>query len=192
MLLRHAKRRGASVIREGDVLAGRYRVEKIVVAAWGWGSKIAIVRDLLLSVEAKIAIEVASAERFWNAEQLATFVWQMRRIAQIESEHMLRILDVGTWEPGIPYVATEFPEGIDLAEWLKRRGVLAIEEAVDLVVQACDAVAGAHSRGIVDRDIKPSNLFAAALPGQVAFHQGSWMGPFENDGFCFRPETRPT
>jgi serine/threonine protein kinase len=53
----------------------------------------------------------------------------------------------------------EFLDGLDLACWLKTQGSLSIEQAVDFLLQACIAVAEAHSLGIVHRDLKPSNLF---------------------------------
>jgi serine/threonine-protein kinase len=53
----------------------------------------------------------------------------------------------------------EFLDGSDLAEVLESRGPMPVETAVDCVLQACDAVAEAHSLGIVHRDLKPRNLF---------------------------------
>jgi serine/threonine-protein kinase len=53
----------------------------------------------------------------------------------------------------------EYLDGSDLADWLRTRGPLPIEQAVELVVQACEAIAEAHTLGIVHRDLKPANLF---------------------------------
>jgi serine/threonine-protein kinase len=53
----------------------------------------------------------------------------------------------------------EYLDGVDLSTWLKQRGPLPIELAVDFVLQACEAVADAHVLGIVHRDLKPANLF---------------------------------
>jgi eukaryotic-like serine/threonine-protein kinase len=53
----------------------------------------------------------------------------------------------------------EYLEGGDLAAWLRQRGALPIEQAVEFVLQACVAVADAHALGIVHRDLKPGNLF---------------------------------
>src|SRR5437660_11437119 len=53
----------------------------------------------------------------------------------------------------------ELLRGSDLGILLKTRGSLPIDEAVDYVLQACEAIAEAHALGMVHRDLKPSNLF---------------------------------
>jgi serine/threonine protein kinase len=53
----------------------------------------------------------------------------------------------------------EYLEGSDLAAWLQERGVMPPEQAVEFVLQACEAIAEAHALGIVRRDLKPANLF---------------------------------
>ena len=78
---------------------------------------------------------------------------------KIQSEHVARVRDVGTLENGAPYIVMEFLEGSDLSEWLCQKGPLPIDQAVEFVLQACEAVAEAHSFGIIHRDLKPANLF---------------------------------
>ena len=72
----------------------------------------------------------------------------------------MRVSDVGTLANGSPFMVMEYLEGRDLARLLRARTRLSVSEAVDCVLQACDAIAEAHSLGIVHRDLKPSNLFS--------------------------------
>src|SRR5690606_7187081 len=58
-----------------------------------------------------------------------------------------------------PYMVMELLVGSDLASIVEARGWLPVSEAVDYVLQACEALAEAHGIGIVHRDVKPSNLF---------------------------------
>src|SRR5260221_1024887 len=61
----------------------------------------------------------------------------------------------------------EYLEGSDLAEWLKQRGKLSVEQTVEFILQACEAIAEAHTLGIVHRDLKPANLFVIRRPDGV-------------------------
>jgi eukaryotic-like serine/threonine-protein kinase len=70
-----------------------------------------------------------------------------------------RVSDVGTLDNGAPYMVMEYLEGGDLSAWVQQRGVLPVEQAVEFVLQACEAIADAHGLGIVHRDLKPANLF---------------------------------
>ena len=68
---------------------------------------------------------------------------------KIKSEHVARVSDVGTLPNGSPYMVMEYLDGGDLAAWIKQRGALPVEQAVEFVLQACVAVADAHVLGIV-------------------------------------------
>jgi serine/threonine-protein kinase len=87
---------------------------------------------------------------------------------KIHSEHVARVLDVGTSEAGTPYMVMEYLDGEDLEHVLASRGPLPVEEAVGIVLEACEAIAEAHSLGIVHRDLKPANLFLARRPSGKA------------------------
>jgi serine/threonine-protein kinase len=87
---------------------------------------------------------------------------EARAAVRLRSDHVARVLDVGTLDTGSPYIVMEYLDGSDLGSELEARGAMAIEVAVDCVLQACDAVAEAHAIGIVHRDLKPRNLFLTA------------------------------
>jgi len=70
-----------------------------------------------------------------------------------------RVSDVGTLESGSPYMVMEYLHGEDLAAWVRRNGAMAVPEAIEFLLQACEAIAEAHALGIVHRDLKPANLF---------------------------------
>jgi serine/threonine-protein kinase len=74
------------------------------------------------------------------------------------------VFDVGTMDNGAPYMVMEYLEGDDLASVITKRGSLPVQEAVDYLLQACEALAEAHNAGVVHRDLKPANLFCARQP----------------------------
>src|ERR1700733_1118638 len=142
-------------IREGDILAGKYRVERVL----GVGGMGVVVAASHVQLETKVAIKFLLPEMLSSREAVARFPREARAAVRITSEHVARIFDVGTLENGAPYMVMEFLEGGDLAAWIEQRGPMPVEQAVEFVLQACVAVADAHGLGIVHRDLKPANLF---------------------------------
>jgi serine/threonine-protein kinase len=145
---------------EGTVLAQKYRVER-VLGAGGMG---VVVAAMHLSLDERVALKFLHPTMA-SPEALARFAREARAAAKIKSEHVARVTDVGTLDTGSPYLVMEYLEGADLGRVLAERGPLPIRDAVEFVLQACDAVAEAHTLGIVHRDLKPSNLFLAKRAG---------------------------
>jgi tRNA A-37 threonylcarbamoyl transferase component Bud32 len=141
--------------RPGEVLAGKYRIER-VLGAGGMG---VVVAAQHLQLDTKVAIKVLRPSMVEDREATARFAREARAAAKITNEHVARVLDVGALASGAPYIVMEFLEGEDLACWIQQRGPLPCPRAVDFVLQACVAVAEAHKAGIIHRDLKPSNLF---------------------------------
>ncbi len=142
-------------VREGDILAGKYRVERVL----GVGGMGVVVAAHHLQLDEKVALKFLLPEALANAEAVARFAREARAAVKIKSEHVARVSDVGTLQNGAPYMVMEYLEGGDLAAWLEQRGALPVEQAVEFVLQASVAVADAHALGIVHRDLKPANLF---------------------------------
>jgi serine/threonine-protein kinase len=151
---------GFAPVRAGDVLAGKYRVER-VLGAGGMG---VVVAAHHLQLDQKVALKFLLPQALGNAEVVSRFDREARAAVRIKSEHVARVIDVGKLESGAPYIVMEFLEGGDLASWLDHRGALPVEQAVEFVLQACEAIAEAHMLGIVHRDLKPANLFCIRRP----------------------------
>ena len=141
--------------REGDVLAGRYRVERVI----GHGGLGVVLCARHTELDERVAIKLLRPEVTQNADAVARFKREARAAVRIKSEHVARVMDVGALPGGAPYMVMEYLEGQDLKEVLTARGPLPIEDVAEHVLQACEAVAEAHALGIVHRDLKPSNLF---------------------------------
>ena len=145
----------AAGVREGDILAGKYRVQRVL----GVGGMGVVVAAHHMQLDERVALKFLLPDALGNAEAVARFAREARAAVKIKSEHVARVSDVGTLPNGAPYMVMEYLEGGDLAAWIKQRGALPIEQAVEFVLQACVAVADAHALGIVHRDLKPANLF---------------------------------
>lgn len=142
-------------VAPGQILAGKFRIDRIL----GRGGMGVVVQATHLALEERVAIKFLLPEALENSEAVRRFEREARAAVKIKSEHVARVIDVGTLETGSPYMVMEYLSGVDLAQYLERQGTLSISEAVDYVVQAMEAIAEAHSLGIVHRDLKPANLF---------------------------------
>ncbi|WP_437299858.1 serine/threonine-protein kinase [Sorangium sp. So ce426] len=140
-------------VTEGQILSGKYRVERIL----GQGGMGVVVAALHEQLHQRVAIKLLHPGA--NDEMVERFVREARAAVRLKSEHVARVLDVGTLETGAPFMVMEYLEGSDLQETLRRRGPLELEEAVGYVLEACEAIAEAHAAGIIHRDLKPANLF---------------------------------
>jgi serine/threonine protein kinase len=142
-------------VREGELLAGKYRVER-VLGVGGMGIVVAARHEQL---DQLVAIKFVRDEALGNAESVERFIREARAAAKLKSEHSAKVLDVGKLDSGAPYMVMEFLDGQDLGQVLLEQGPMTIELAAGLIQQACEAVAEAHAAGIVHRDLKPQNLF---------------------------------
>jgi len=147
-------------LEPGAILAGKFRIERVL----GRGGMGVVVAARHLQLDELVAIKFLLEDAVTNRESVVRFEREARAAVKIKSEHVCRVSDVGTLDSGAPYMVMEYLRGLDLKEVSTRRGPLPVTEAVDFVLQACDAVAEAHSLGIIHRDLKPSNLFLTERP----------------------------
>ena len=150
----------ATDFKPGDIIANKFRVEREL----GEGGMAYVLEVTHLHLEERAAIKLLRQEVLHHGSVVERFSREARAMIKLKSEHVARVLDVGAFPDGSPYMVMEFLEGVDLAEHLEARGPFAYQDAVDLVLQVCDAIAEAHARGIVHRDIKPANLFLVSRP----------------------------
>lgn len=142
-------------VKPGDVIAGKYRIER-VLGAGGMG---VVVAAHHIHLDERVAIKFLLPEAAARPEAVARFTREARAAIKIKSSHVARVIDVATLESGAPYMVMEYLDGQDLSALLVQRGPQPVTEAVDFVIQACDAIAEAHGLGIIHRDLKPANLF---------------------------------
>jgi serine/threonine protein kinase len=145
---------------QGDLVDGKYRVDRIL----GQGAMGTVVAARHMLLDTDVAVKVLSSEMLRQEKAVERFVREGRAVARLRSEHVARVMDVGTLPTGQPYIVMELLEGEDLDRMLARVGPFPPEHAVDYVLQALEAVAHAHAAGVVHRDLKPANLFVTLAP----------------------------
>ncbi|HUL69761.1 MAG TPA: protein kinase [Gemmatimonadales bacterium] len=99
------------------------------------------------------------------------FLREIQLIARLQHPHILGLIDSGTVKLGeiqAPYYVMPFVEGESLRARLSRQGELSIPDAIGILKEVCDALAYAHARGVVHRDIKPDNVLLSGRHALVA------------------------
>lgn len=139
----------------GELLAGKYRVERLI-GEGGMGVVLAARHE---GLNTNVAIKLLREQALGHSDIVGRFMREARAAVSLRSEHVARVFDVGTLEDGRPYIVMERLEGKDLGDVIEQDPPLAVSVAVDYVMQACEAIAEAHAAGIIHRDLKPKNLF---------------------------------
>src|SRR5258708_29880750 len=93
----------------GALIAGKYRVER-VIGEGGMGTVLAARHELL---DVNVAVKVLSAELTHQPNIIARFLREARAVARLKSEHVARVMDVGTLGEGQPFIVMELLEGED-------------------------------------------------------------------------------
>ncbi len=143
------------LLAPGDLVDGRYRIESYL----GGGGMASVYRATHIVLEQSVAIKVISPQIRELPGMAQRFLREARAATQLKSEHVARVTDVGTMPDGAPYMVMEFLDGRDLDAIVESGEDLPVQDAVDYVLQACEALAEVHGLGIVHRDLKPANLF---------------------------------
>jgi len=144
----------------GEIFVDKYRVEAIL----GHGGMGVVARCTHLALNEQVAIKMLRRDVLDDADAVERFMREAQAASKLKSEYVARVTDVGRSEANVPYMVMEYLAGHDLDELLEERGTIQQPLAVELTLQACEALAEAHSLGIVHRDIKPSNLFVTWRP----------------------------
>ena len=141
--------------RVGLLLSGRYRV----VRKLGEGGMGAVFEAKHELIGRRLAIKTLHAHFAQNPELVERFHREANAATAVGNEHIIEVTDFGFFDDGSPFIVMEYLEGVELGALLEREGSLPIARVVHIVTQICDALAAAHARGIVHRDMKPENVY---------------------------------
>lgn len=149
------------VLPLGAVVGG-FRLTAVIGA--GGGGRVYAAEHRVLRRRA--AIKVLHAHLAVEPEMLERFVREAKAVNRIAHPNIVDIQELGTLDDGRPYYVMELIEGTDLASELRRRGRLALHEALAIVTAVADALHAAHRAGIVHRDLKASNVLLGQVDGR--------------------------
>jgi serine/threonine-protein kinase len=147
-----------------QILDGNYRIVE-ALATGGMGEVYVAVH---LRLPRKLAIKTLHAEFATRTEWVARFCREACVLAQLRHPNIVQVLDFNVAPTGVPYIAMELVEGVDLRGELDRGRRFDVDEIVSIVRQVASALDAAHVAGVVHRDLKPENVVLTPAAGQRA------------------------
>ncbi|HEY3355664.1 MAG TPA: serine/threonine-protein kinase [Polyangia bacterium] len=150
----------------GSVIAERYRLER-KLGEGGMGV-VYLARHIVL--EKPVAIKILAEDLARRPDLVQRFLHEAKAASRIHQENIVDITDFGQTPSGTVFFAMELLEGRDLATLIRREvGAVAWPRAKPILVQICRALAAAHQKGIIHRDMKPENVFLIEREGTSDF-----------------------
>src|SRR5512143_62258 len=127
-----------------------------IVAPLGEGGMAAVYKAYQPSMERYVAIKVLPRQMAESPEFIARFKREAHLLAQLQHPHILPVFDYGEAD-GYPYIVMPFVQSGTLADLMHKRR-LNLVEIRRVMIQIGDALGYAHARGMIHRDVKPSNV----------------------------------
>jgi serine/threonine protein kinase len=161
---------GSGLIRQmpdpliGVMLPRHYRI----TGKLGRGAMSVVYRGVYEPLDQAVAVKLLKSHLVSDTQTFKRFQQEAKTAGALEHPNIVGIFDFGVTEQGVPYLIMELLHGESLGERLKREKCLPVESALDIFVQAADALDYTHKRGIVHRDVKPSNLLLEDHNGRTS------------------------
>ncbi|MBI5513380.1 MAG: protein kinase [Deltaproteobacteria bacterium] len=146
--------------RVGTVLGGKYRLRRVV----GVGGMGAVYEARNTWTDRRVALKVLHPELARKKIVVQRFLREARAATSIPHPNIVDILDMGEDPDASLYLVQEFLVGTDLRRLLDELKTLSPKEALDIVLPIAGALAMAHDRGVIHRDLKPDNIFLSLGP----------------------------
>ena len=144
----------ASGARCGQIMLGKYRVERLI----GRGGMGEVYEARHVVVGRRFAIKFLKQGSTGGQDSHARFLREAQAAGALDNEHIAAVIDFDLAADGAPFLVMEYLNGESLTAALQREGVLPLRRVVSILLQVCDGLAAAHAAGIVHRDLKPDNL----------------------------------
>jgi eukaryotic-like serine/threonine-protein kinase len=142
----------------GEIIDGKYRLVR-PHGEGGMGT-VWIAHNVVLDVQVAIKL-IRLDDRSSSQRMTERLLHEARAAARLGHPAIVRVFDFGVTRHGDPFVVMEFLHGETLADLIGRESRLSAIHAVQILLPIADALAAAHAKGIVHRDVKPENIFVA-------------------------------
>lgn len=137
----------------GKRLDGRYEINELL----GCGGMARVYSAYDIIDDRTVAVKILKDEFLGNRDFIRRFKNESKAIAVLSHPNIVKVYDV-SFGDRIQYIVMENIDGITLKEYIDKQGIIKWRDAVHFTVQILKALAHAHDKGIVHRDIKPQNI----------------------------------
>ena len=142
-------------------IIGRYKLlEKIGEG----GMAVVYMADQTEPIRRKVALKIIKLGMDTKSV-IARFEAERQALAMMDHPNIAKVLDAGATETGRPYFVMELVTGVSITEYCDKNN-LSTKERLALFIQVCNAVQHAHQKGIIHRDIKPTNVMVTRHEGR--------------------------
>lgn len=145
----------ATHVEVGQMIGERYQINRLL----GRGGVGVVYEAENVLIGRKVAIKVLRSHRAYSRSTVKRFEKEARATGNIDSDHILDVIDIGRLPTGEPYLVMELLVGEDLGQRIHRVQKLTPGQLVPLARQALLGLRAAHHAGIIHRDLKPANIF---------------------------------
>lgn len=144
----------------GKLIQDRYRIESLIAK----GSMGVIYKATQELIGREVAVKVMHNYLVSDDESLKRYHKEAKAASRLNHPNITTIYDFGVLASGQPYIVMDLLTGKTLADYLKERNQLTLNQTLMVFQQVCLALAEAHKCGIVHRDIKPENIVIDEMP----------------------------
>lgn len=152
----------------GDRIAGKYEIRRMIAQGGVGLVYLATVIDPKDGGATEVVIKLLAKRWLADADAVARFEREAKRLRSLEHPNIVSMLDYGV-DHGRPYLVMEYIEGESLSDYLSARGRLSLREFVPIAAQVLKGMGHAHSRKMMIRDVKPSNIMLCQRKGRANF-----------------------
>jgi serine/threonine protein kinase len=152
----------------GQTLGGKYTLEKLIGRGGMGHVYAATVTDTSVTGRREVVVKMIAPPLAQQPQAMARFEREAKRLDGLRHSNIVEMYDYGR-EGGRAYIVMEWVDGELLSDYLARKGALSLQDFVPIAAQILKGVGHAHSRDLMIRDIKPSNVMLCERKGRANF-----------------------